>query len=96
MHKIHKQVLAKKDIQTLWWTSYQQWGSAKTQIYIDQLEQAILSLRENPKIGVACDDIREGYRKYHINRHVVFYRVTPQKITIVRVLHDRMDFKQHV
>ncbi len=96
MHKIHTQFLAKKDIQHLWWTSYQQWGEAKTQTYLDQLEQAILSLRENPKIGVACHDIREGYRKYHINRHVVFYRVTPKPISVVRVLHDKMDSKRHL
>jgi toxin ParE1/3/4 len=96
MHNIHIHVLAKTDIQQLWRSSSQQWGEAQTQVYIDQLEQAILTLQENPHIGIVCDEIREGYGKYHINRHMVFYRVTPKKIVIVRVLHDRMDFTQHL
>lgn len=96
MPNIHIHVLSKTDIQQLWQSSSQQWGEAQTQVYIDQLEQAILTLQENPQIGIVCDEIREGYRKYHINRHMIFYRLTPKKIFIVHVLHDRMDFTQHL
>ena len=51
---------------------------------------------ENPKIGIACDDIRQGYRQYHINYHLVFYRLTPTNIHVVRVLGENMDMKRHI
>lgn len=43
----------------------------------------------------ACDDIRDGYRKYHIGRHLIFYREADEGIVIIRILHDRMDVEAH-
>jgi toxin ParE1/3/4 len=42
-----------------------------------------------------CDDIRPGYCKYHVGRHLIFYRQVSDGLEIVRVLHDRMDVETH-
>ena len=50
-------------------------------------------LAESPDMGRPCDDIKAGYRQYHIGRHLIFYRQSEAGITVIRILHDRMDIK---
>ncbi|KAA3652970.1 MAG: type II toxin-antitoxin system RelE/ParE family toxin [Calditrichaeota bacterium] len=38
----------------------------------------------------------DRYRQQHVNHHMVFYRVTTEKIIIVRVLGESMDYKRHI
>ncbi|HAS6074035.1 type II toxin-antitoxin system RelE/ParE family toxin, partial [Vibrio vulnificus] len=45
-----------------------------------------------PDIGKACDEIRDGYRKFPQGSHVIFYRqIGSQNIEIIRILHKSMD-----
>ena len=37
-----------------------------------------------------CENIRTGYRKHPVIRHVIYYRETDYGIEVIRVLHDRM------
>ena len=48
-----------------------------------------------PEIGIACDDIREGYRYFRINEHDVYYKITTNRIVIIRVLHESMKPSLH-
>jgi toxin ParE1/3/4 len=50
----------------------------------------------DPHRGRCCDEIRPGYRKYPAGSHVLFYRLLPDGIDIVRILHRRMDFERHL
>ena len=95
MRTIHKQTLAERDIKSIWLYSYKNWGEARADKYYDELSDAIESIVENPHIGSTCDHIRKGNRKLHVNRHIIFYRVTPEHIRIVRVLGEKMDFPRH-
>ncbi|MGO4335377.1 type II toxin-antitoxin system RelE/ParE family toxin [Labrys sp. KB_33_2] len=40
-------------------------------------------------------EIREGYLKYNVGSHIVFYRRMEQIIDIIRILHQRMDIGPH-
>lgn len=43
-------------------------------------------------LGVACDEIMPGYRKFSQGSHVIFFKNTTKGvIEIVRVLHQSMD-----
>lgn len=73
------------------------WGSAQQIHYLTQLDRAFQELAEKPNLGRACDDIRAGYYKYGVGKHVIFYRHTEKsQIEIVRILHVRMDIEQHL
>ena len=49
-------------------------------------------LAENPEKGKNCDDIRLGYKKYMVWKHIIFYReIDGVAIEIVRILHGSMD-----
>jgi len=96
MRKIHTQALAKQDLKNIWLYSFKNWGAEQADCYFDELNSAFALITENPELVFACDYIREGYRQFHINRHLVFYRVTATKIHIVRMLHDSMNYAAHL
>lgn len=81
---------ARQDIEAVWLYSLQEWGAEQTNRYIDDLATAFEFLADSPKAGTNCENIRAGYRKYPVIRHVVYYRETSYGIEVVRVLHDRM------
>jgi plasmid stabilization system protein ParE len=47
-------------------------------------------------MGAKRDYVREGYRVLSINKHAVYYTVTPSAIHIIRVLHGQMDPGRHL
>jgi toxin ParE1/3/4 len=59
-------------------------------LYLSQLE-AFHLLAQEPGRGRPCDEIRQGYRKYYVGRHVIFYRQAGPDIEIIRILHERID-----
>jgi toxin ParE1/3/4 len=72
------------------------WGIGQRNEYLAQLDRRFELLADSPNVGRSCDAIRLGYRKYHEGRHVIFYVLIPQGITVVRILHDSMDAERHL
>lgn len=82
-------------MEAVWLYSLREWGMEQADRYIDDLIEAFALLADRPKAGAQCDNIRVGYRKYPVIRHVVYYRETAYGIEVVRVLHDRMLPSRH-
>lgn len=55
------------------------------------IDRACRRLQDFPRRGRARGELLPGLRSLLINPHVVFYRITPNSIEIVRVLHSRRD-----
>jgi toxin ParE1/3/4 len=72
------------------------WGREQRNKYLRQLDDSFHMLAQEPHKGRPCDDIRGGYRKYHVGRHLIFYRQAGKDIEIIRILHDRMDIEDHL
>jgi toxin ParE1/3/4 len=68
------------------------WGARQRNAYLRDMDQVFRSLARNPLIGRACDDIREGYRKFPHGAHVIYYTLPSEnELLIVRILHATMD-----
>lgn len=70
------------------------WGEAQRDRYLATLDQALLSLGDNPRLGRARNDLRQGYRSLVAGQHVISYELTADAIRVVRILHNRMDFQR--
>ena len=68
------------------------WGDAQARIYVAELRERIKSLREYPLRFPEFGPERPGLRKMRCGSHTVFYLVTDDRIEIVRIIHERMDF----
>ena len=87
---------AERDLETIWTHTWQQWGVEQANRYIDILTAAFAELAQSPKIAPACDHVRPGYRRRNVERHMLYFRITPYGIAVVRILHDRMDAPRHL
>jgi toxin ParE1/3/4 len=87
---------AQKDIDDIWEYRVEHWNVRQAEIYLRQIQRATETVAAEPNIARACDHIRPGYWKYPAGSHVLFFRITDKGISVVRVLHSRMDFERHL
>ena len=68
------------------------WGLSQRNDYLKVLDNTFHLLAGDPELGINCDYIREGYRKYPQASHVIYYKEHKNnQIFIVRILHKSMD-----
>ena len=87
---------AKADIEEIWDYTEKRWGLDQAKRYIRELEQAMETVARDPRRARKCDDIRPGYRRFSGGSHIIFFLTKSDRIEIIRVLHQRMDFDQHL
>ncbi len=84
--------MAKADLREIGHYTQNRWGREQRNQYLKMLDVSFQQLAANPLKGKDCSDIRNGYRKFIVGSHVIFYRQTlTDTIEIVRVLHGHMD-----
>ena len=69
------------------------WGRMQRNSYLAILDNSFHVISKHPDLGMICDYIKPGYRKYHAGRHLVFYRKGIEQIEIIRILHDSMNIE---
>ncbi|MCP4274022.1 MAG: type II toxin-antitoxin system RelE/ParE family toxin [Gammaproteobacteria bacterium] len=72
------------------------WGREKRNQYLIALDSRFIWLGNNPEFGKRRDEINKGYLSYPEGRHEIFYRSVKNQIEILGILHQSMDYKQHL
>jgi toxin ParE1/3/4 len=96
MYRVYRTSQARNDLRGIWRKTYDKWGSQQADKYLDEINASIELLKDNPRLGKSRERLRPGYRSLHINRHIVYYRLEPSLIRIIRVLYDGMDPDLHL
>ena len=69
-----------------------EWGVTQRNIYLKDLDNCFLQIARSPELGMACDYIVDGYRKFPHGSHLVFYRQGDEGVVeIIRILHKAVD-----
>lgn len=87
---------AEQDLEAIWMYTAQRWSVAHASRYMDIMTATFTDLSRSPGSAPACDHIRPGYRRRSVEQHMIYFRVTPYGIAIVRILHQRMDAPRHL
>ena len=87
---------AKTDIANIRKYTARQWGKAQTDKYTLQLRERMRWLADNPMLGRARDEVKEGYRSFNEGSHIIFYRMTESAIEIIGIPHQNMDIEQNL
>jgi toxin ParE1/3/4 len=72
------------------------WGPKQLQAYRDKLDTALRTIGRHPQIGHRRDDLPSTRLAYPVGAHVVVYRIEPDFVGVVRILHGRMSLGRHV
>jgi toxin ParE1/3/4 len=84
---------AKNDLRSIALFTENRWSRAQRNLYIQQLDETFLMLAKNPNLGISCNYIRDGYRKFPQGSHIIFYKTNAKSnILVVRILHKSMDY----
>ncbi|SHM57522.1 toxin ParE1/3/4 [Roseovarius litoreus] len=82
---------ARNDLEDIWLYSFSEWGRAQADAYVASLRSVIKGLQDGQTVSRRADNAKPGYRLAVAERHLVVFRQTPDKIIVIRVLHQRMD-----
>ncbi|OAI23100.1 type II toxin-antitoxin system RelE/ParE family toxin [Methylomonas koyamae] len=88
--------LAREDLKAIGRYTQKKWGRGQRNQYLAALVRSFYLLASDPQLGRRCDDVRLGYRRYEVGKHVVFFRLAEGFLEVVRILHSRMDMKRHI
>ncbi len=72
------------------------WGMAQADQYLGMLHDRISGVLTGATPSRPADEVRPGLRRSLAGRHVVFWREDAAAVTVVRVLHQRMDAGRRV
>ena len=94
--RLHLSREAERDIDEIARYTEQRWGKPARQRYLRQITERLKALLANPELGPVRDDIRPGNRSLTAGRHIVFYRLAPDAVEIIRILHHAMDVQRRI
>ena len=86
MGRIQRTPRADLDLEEIWYFIAQDDPVAADR-WLDTLEEKIALLADNPLMGPSRPDIARELRYHPVGNHLILYRVIPDGIEIVRVVH---------
>lgn len=82
---------ARRDLINIYNWSAKQFGLARADQYVLELNQAFEFIAENPGLARDASSIRVGLWKLMSGSHVIYMRISNTALTVVRILHGGMD-----
>jgi len=72
------------------------WGQAQAAAYVAGLEALFVELAQRPLSGRKREDLAPWLLSFPFESHVVYYSRAPSGITVIRILHYRLDAPRHL
>lgn len=87
---------AERDLDAIIEYTLENWGQSQAVKYLDGLETLLGNLALTPLLGVNQDGIFKDLLSFPYVSHVVFYVKSHDGVTVIRILHKRMNTKRHI
>jgi toxin ParE1/3/4 len=84
---------AEADLYRIWLYGLEQWGMAAADAYHQALFERFEAIAANPKLFLAVDHIRAGYRRCSHQTDSIYYRIDAEAVEIIAIL-GRQDAKK--
>lgn len=86
----------KNDLEEIYDFGIYKSGHSQAIKYLEGIQVHFEALSKNPDIGKQRGEIKIGLYSLPCVSHVIFYRILPESIRIVRVLHGRSDIPKRL
>jgi toxin ParE1/3/4 len=73
-----------------------QWGVERNDRYVDDLRKRFRIIGANPERYPLVGASRPAIRRVKSGRHIIFYREEAERVLIVRILHERTEYRQRL
>jgi toxin ParE1/3/4 len=88
--------IARADLKSIRRYSVRTWGQDRTSQYMTALRDTLKELVRGTVLTRNRDDLRPGLKMATSGRHCIFFEANESRVLVVRVLHDRMDYRRHL
>lgn len=88
--------IARTDLDAIRRYSVRTWGEPQTAHYLDALRDTLKGLVRGTAVSRRRDDLRPGLHMAVSGRHCIFFEADDTRVLVVRILHDRMDYRRHL
>jgi toxin ParE1/3/4 len=88
--------IARADLASIRRYSTRTWGRDQTTQYMDALRDTMKGLVRGTVVTCARADLRPGIQMATSGRHCIFFEADESRVLVVRVLHDRMDYRRQL
>lgn len=65
-------------------------------MYMDALRDTMKGLLQGKGVTRARHDLKAGLRMAASGRHSIFFEADESRVLVIRILHDRMDYRSHL
>ena len=72
------------------------WGHSQATKYIEGIDELLQNLAGSPELGITRDNLFDGLLSFPYVSHILYYLKQTHGITVIRILHKRMDAKKHI
>jgi len=91
--QVKRTVEADNDLTELYIWGFQNYGEQQSDSYFDELEQRFQFIADQPFVVPETAGIDPPVRVSRHKAHLIIYRLEPENITILRVVHNRSNWR---
>ncbi len=87
---------AVEDLATIWNFTAEHWSETQADKYYFKILKCCNELAEQKLRGKNYSNIWEGLFGFKLQNHIIFFmKTSPTNIEIIRILHQRMDYRNN-
>jgi toxin ParE1/3/4 len=83
---------ARQDLDAIWDHSARVWSADQADRYIRALATDMALLAQHPRIARERTEIDPPVRLYQSGGHLIIYRITPDWLNVLRIVHHRQNW----
>lgn len=87
---------ARRDLAEVWNYTAETWSASQADRYLARLVSKINRLARPQPATRRCDDLYPGLWRVKSDSHLIFFLLADNEVQVVRILHEQMDFEQHL
>ena len=97
MAKVVLRQKAIDDLNNIWFYTFETWSETQADKYYATIKTACNGIANNPYVGKEYEGINKKLLGVKSEKHMIFYQIiNPERIEIIRILHERMDLKNRI
>lgn len=87
---------AADDLVGIWLNTFDKWGEEQADRYLDDIENTLMLLSDQPLISAERPEFDPPVRIHHHKHHLLIYLLVDGGIEVIRVLHERMNIDNYL
>lgn len=96
MRELKLRPRARRDLAGIYAYTNENWSPDQADIYVAAIRAELEQIRIKPSLGRPVRGAQASFLRRPSGSHVIFYLVDAERIDVVRILHERMDFLAHL